>query len=92
METSTTNKRTVEVFVAGCPACSEAVQLVRELACESCDVRVRDMNEATHYERAQDLGVNRVPAVAVEGELAACCQTSPITEDALRSAGIGQPR
>jgi hypothetical protein len=26
-------KRTVEVFVAGCPLCDDAVKLVRETAC-----------------------------------------------------------
>lgn len=35
-------KRQVEVFTAGCLLCDETVQLVRELACPSCDVTVYD--------------------------------------------------
>ncbi len=31
--------RKVEVFSAGCLACDEVVQLVRNVACHSCDER-----------------------------------------------------
>ena len=85
------NKRTVEVFSAGCPACDETVKLVQRLACESCEVRVLDMNDATVSNRARELGINVVPAVVVDGELAGCCRGVGPTEQALRDAGIGQP-
>jgi glutaredoxin 3 len=85
------NKRTVEVFSAGCPACEDAVQLVRRLACDSCDVRVLNMNDAEVSERARELGIRSVPAVAVDGELAACCRGQGPTEEDLRAAGIGEP-
>jgi len=38
-----TNKRKVEVFSAGCPACVETVKLVQQIACSSCEVEVLDM-------------------------------------------------
>jgi hypothetical protein len=85
------NKRTVEVFSAGCPACQEAVDLVQRLACDSCDVRVLDMNDATISNRARKLGINVVPAVVVDGQLAECCRGAGPTEQALREAGIGRP-
>ena len=31
-------KRTVEIFTAGCPVCDPVVQLIKETACDSCDV------------------------------------------------------
>ncbi len=37
-------KRTVEIFVAGCPICRDTVELVRKLACESCEVEVLDVS------------------------------------------------
>lgn len=83
-------KRTVEVFSAGCPACDDVVQLVNRLGCDSCEVVVLSMRDAAVAERAQALGIRTVPAVLVDGQLAPCCQTGP-TEAGLRAAGLGQP-
>lgn len=68
----TTSKRQVEVFTAGCPACDETVQLVQAIVCESCEVTVLEMNNATVAGRAKEIGVSRVPAVVVNGQLAGC--------------------
>jgi glutaredoxin len=83
-------KRNVEVFSAGCPACQSAVDLVNRLACPSCEVTVLDMNDITVAKRARDLGVRSVPAVAINGQLAACCTGAGVEEQALRAAGLGQ--
>jgi len=83
-------KRKVEVFSAGCPACEEAVQLVRSIACPSCEVSVVDMKDSKIAQRAKALGIASVPAIAVDGTLAACCSGRGPDEAALRSAGIGQ--
>ncbi|MHC4550385.1 MAG: thioredoxin family protein [Planctomycetota bacterium] len=82
------NTRKVQVFVAACPICKEAVELVERIACPSCEVTVLDVNDAEAAERAKALGVRSVPAVAVDGELLGCCQ-SGIDESTLRAAGIG---
>ena len=83
--------RTVDIYSAGCPICEEAIQMVHRIACDSCDVRVLDLNDTDVAEQAATLGVRSVPAVAVDGELAACCTDRGISEEALRAAGIGQP-
>ncbi len=36
-------RRKIEIFSAGCPACDETVQMVNAIACPSCDVEVLDM-------------------------------------------------
>jgi hypothetical protein len=82
-------KRQVEVFTAGCPLCEPAVQLVQELACPECDVTVHDLRESG-AERAREYGVQRVPAVVVNGTLAPCCQGGAVSRDQLQAAGIGQ--
>ena len=82
-------KRIVEIFSAGCPACVDTVKLVKEMACSSCDVRVLDMHDDEVSARARQLGVKAVPAVVVNGELAACCEAGGPTEEGLRAAGIG---
>ena len=82
-------KRTIEVFTAGCPCCEEAVRLVKSLACESCDVQVLDMrSDSAAQAKARAYGVKRVPAVAVNGQLASCCEGS-VDADALRALGVG---
>jgi len=82
-------KRTVEIFSAGCPTCDDAVNLVKETACPSCDVRVLDMNDDEVHARARELGIRTVPAVVVDGQLAGCCETGGPTAKGLRAAGVG---
>ena len=84
-------KRKIEVFSAGCPACEETIQLVRRIACPSCDITILDMKKPDVANRAQHLGIRSVPAVVIDGKLAECCTGRGPNEAALRSAGIGQP-
>jgi glutaredoxin len=86
------DKRKIEIFSAGCPACQEAIDLVNSIACPSCDVTVLDMKDRAVADRAKTLGVRSVPAVVIDGKLADCCRGPGISETALRAEGIGQPR
>ena len=86
-----TTTRTIEVFSAGCPACDEALSMVRDIACPSCDVSVLDMNDPTIASRAKSLGIRSVPAVVIDGKLADCCTGRGPDEATLRTAGLGQP-
>ena len=83
-------KRQVEVFTAGCPICEPAVQLAQELACPDCEVTVRDLREGG-VDQAHEYGITTVPAVVVDGRLAACCEGSGPNREQLLAAGIGQP-
>lgn len=84
-------KRQVEVFSAGCPACDDALELVHSVACPSCEVTVHDMGDRDGATRARELGIGAVPAVVIDGKLAACCVGSGPDEAALRKAGLGRP-
>lgn len=86
------DKRQVEVFSAGCPACKEALDIIKRIACPSCEVTVLDMNDIAVAKRAKQLGIRVVPAIVVEGQLAECCSGSGIDEQVLRVAGLGKPR
>ncbi|WP_250125119.1 thioredoxin family protein [Chroococcidiopsis sp. CCMEE 29] len=88
-------RRLVEVFSAGCPLCNETINLVKGLACENCEIQVYDLREgcATSecLEKATQYGINRVPAVVIDGQLAGCCQNQQsVSREALVAAGIGQ--
>ena len=84
-------KRKVEVFSAGCATCNEAVEIVKRAACPSCDVIVLDMHDGQVAKRAKALGIRSVPAVAIDGKLAACCTDRGINEQTLHAAGLGRP-
>ena len=85
----------VEVFTAGCPFCDDAVKLVKDLACDKCEVQVYDLRKgcATNecQEKAVEYGIHRIPAVVVDGKLAECCSAQqPVSREMLIAAGIGQ--
>jgi glutaredoxin 3 len=82
-------KRKIEVFSAGCPACAETVKLVQQIACPSCEVEVLDMNRPEAAAKARQYGVKTVPAVAINGKLASCCTGAGPNEATLRRAGLG---
>lgn len=84
-------KRKIEIFSAGCAVCNEIVELVRAIACSSCDVVVLDMQQADVEARAKSLGVSSIPAIVIDGLLADCCAGRGPDESALRAAGLGQP-
>lgn len=86
-------KRRVEVFTAGCPICDEAVNLVKSVACPSCDVHIFDLREGCSTnecrEKARQYGITAVPAVVVDGNLLDCCSRAPLSASSLAAAGIG---
>lgn len=85
-----TTKKQVEVFSAGCSICEDVIQLVKNIACSSCNVIVVDMKDMAVAQRASSLGIKRVPAVVIDGKLAECCSASGVNEESLRAAGLGQ--
>jgi len=82
-------KRTVEVFTAGCAVCDEAVQAVRKIACDSCDVQVQDMRTEAAKAKAKKYGIKRVPAVVVNGQLAECCRQGGVDMGTIQRLGVG---
>ncbi|MGE0681322.1 MAG: thioredoxin family protein [Candidatus Binatia bacterium] len=85
------NKRTIEVFSAGCPVCEQTIALVNQVACPSCEVLILNMKDSAVASRAQSLGIRSVPAVVIDGKLADCCAGRGPEEASLRAAGLGQP-
>jgi glutaredoxin len=82
--------RTVEVFSAGCSVCEDAIKMIEEIACSSCEVTVLNMNEPDVAKRAEELGIKTVPSVVIDGELVECCENNGPDEAALRNAGLGE--
>jgi len=85
------SKRKIEVFSAGCSACQETIELVKRIACPSCEVSVLDMKNSNVASRAKNLGIRSVPAVVIDGKVADCCAGRGPDETTLRALGLGQP-
>jgi glutaredoxin 3 len=39
------SKRQIEIFSAGCSICTEAVEMIKRMACPSCEVTTLDMRD-----------------------------------------------
>lgn len=85
-----TDKRKIEIFSAGCGLCEDTIEMVQNTACSSCEVNILDMNDPSNIKRAKELGVQSVPAVAIDGVLASCCAGRGVDENSLRAAGLGR--
>jgi len=83
-------KTHVEIFTAGCPLCERVVELVRSLSCPDCEITIYDLHTGCSSnecrEKADRYGIQRVPAVAVNGARVKCCQVDALSVDALRAA------
>jgi hypothetical protein len=83
--------RKVEVFTSGYCSSEKLITAIRAAACPSCEVRVLDVTAVEVAERANQLGVQSVPAVAINDELVCCpCECGPDLAK-LRAAGLGVP-
>ena len=84
-------KRKVEIF-SKCDCDSEKlVTAIRAAGCPSCEVTVLDVTAPDMAERANQLGVQSFPSVAINGELVCCpCECGPDLAR-LRAAGLGVP-
>lgn len=85
------NQRQIDIYSAGCAVCEDAVKMVRDMACPSCNITIRDMTDPEVSNKARSLGIKTVPAVVIDDQLADCCSTAGINADTLRAAGIGSP-
>lgn len=87
-------KRKIEIFTDGCPVCNPVVDMVKSMATEEYnDVVVYNLAElrdnSTYLVKVDQYGIKRLPAVAVDGSLLACCNAGGVTKEDLFSAGVG---
>ena len=85
------NQRRIEIFTAGCPVCEKQVQAILAAAADPSAVVVHDLSSGDPdlVRLAADLGVRRLPAVAIDGSLASCCEVGGPDLAVLRAEGLG---
>lgn len=90
----TQNKRKIELFTAGCAVCEPVVEMVKAMACSSCEVVIYNLSQPCEtkecLEKVKTYGIKALPAIAVNGKLLSCCQNKGISVEELKNAGIGQ--
>ncbi len=90
----TLNKRKIELFTAGCSVCEPVVEMVKAMACPSCEVVIYNLSQPCDtkecLEKVKSYGIKALPAIAVDGKLLSCCQNKGISADELVNAGIGK--
>jgi glutaredoxin 3 len=79
-------QKQIEVFSAGCAVCQDAVELVERIAGASHNVEILDMHRADVAAKAKQYGIQRVPSVVIDGQLASCCSDRGPDEATLRTA------
>ena len=82
-------RRKIEVLTAGCPCCTEALQLVEFLAGTEHDIEIRDMHDAAVAVAAASYGIRRLPAVVIDGRIADCCAGRGLEEETLTREILG---
>jgi predicted DsbA family dithiol-disulfide isomerase len=82
--------RKIEIFSAGCSVCEKTIELVKDIACDSCQISVLDMYDADVSKRAESFGIKSVPAVVIDDKVAKCCEGREPDEVTLRALGLGQ--
>lgn len=89
-----TTKRKIEIFSAGCPACSETISLVDTIACPSCDITVPCSTCATQVLPDERRASEFVPSPPLPstGSSRSAALVGGRNETTLRDAGLGQPR
>jgi len=85
-------KRNIELFIAGCPACEPAVELVKSLICNSCNLQIYNVALADDIinKKIKNYNINVIPSVAVNGKLLQCCTGNGLNKEELIKVGIGK--
>ena len=87
-------KRKIELFTAGCTVCEPVVEIVKAMACSSCEVVIYNIAQPCETKECLDkvkaYGIKALPAIAVDGKVLSCCQNKGISVDELKKVGIGQ--
>jgi len=78
------------IFIGWWPVWVSGAEEVKKAACSSCDIQILDMKSPDVQQRASELGIRSVPAVAIDGKLAGCCSGRGVDMAILQAAGLGQ--
>ncbi len=81
-----TARHRIEIFSAGCNTCKQTIEMVKKLVGSQHEVHVHDMQSHEVASKAAQHGIRSLPAVMINGKLAACCSNRGVDEHVLRQA------
>ncbi len=86
-------KKQIEIFTAGCLVCEPVVQLVKDTACNNCEITIHNLSDQCESKicvsKMEQYQIKRMPAIVVDGVLLGCCKNIEITKEDLQNASIG---
>ncbi len=76
----------IEIFSADCSCCKKAIEMVKSIADDEDEVIILNMSEPIVTERAIELGIQSVPTILIDGEIADCCSNRGPDRQVIQSA------
>ena len=76
----------IEIFSAGCTCCNKAIDMMKSIADDKDEVIILNMSEPVVTERAIELGIQSVPTILIDGEIADCCSNRGPEKQVIQSA------
>lgn len=78
--------RKVEVFLEVANTREEIIQALRREACPGCEITIRDVADPKNKARAAHLGIDKLPAIVLNGKPLAYCRKPCPAGKAVREA------
>lgn len=78
--------RKVEVFLEVATTREEIIQALRREACPGCEITIRDVADPKNKARAAHLGIDKLPAIVLNGKPLAYCRKPCPAGKAVREA------
>ncbi len=79
-------KNRIEIFTAGCPLCDETVKEIENNFSEN-EINIYNLNESRKVgEKSKSYGINKIPAVVVNGNLLNCCKSDKVNIKEIKDA------
>ena len=70
-------KNRIEIFTAGCPLCEETAKEVKNNFSEN-EIIIYNLYGQSDLRKSKSYGINKVPAVVVNGNLLNCCKNDKV--------------
>ncbi len=65
-------KRRIEIFTADCLKCKEALEIIRQEACDECEIIERHCSNKRGSHTANDHLIDPVPTITADGKIELC--------------------
>ena len=58
----------VEVYIAGCKLCEKTIEIIKELVCPECEIKIYNVVENPEYLEKTSIQIKAVPTIIIDGK------------------------